>query len=63
MKNYAAFLISKVVLPAYTSPELVGVDLVILAAGVAVYFVCVRWRDKPPFVRRAMRERNFANKF
>ncbi len=43
-----------VIFPIYTSPELVGVDLVILAIGVVVYLVFIRWTSKPKFIRQIM---------
>lgn len=41
-----------VVFPAYTSPELVGVDVAILVVGVIVYLVCIQWKSKPKFLLR-----------
>lgn len=45
-----------VVLPAYETPFLVLVDVLILAVGVVFYFVFVYWRKKPAFLARALRE-------
>jgi len=44
-----AFLI---VLPLWTTPKLVGVALLIIHAGIPVYFACIYWKGKPRWIRK-----------
>ena len=48
-----AFLI---VLPLWTTPKLVGVALLIIKAGIPVYFVCIYWKGKPRWIRKLTRK-------
>ena len=48
-----AFLI---VLPLTTTPSLVGVAMLIISAGIPVYFVFIYWKGKPRCMRKIMRK-------
>lgn len=43
-----------VVFPVYVSPELVGVDIVILIVGVLFYLVFIRWTNKPEVFKKVL---------
>jgi len=43
-----------VFLPLYVRPWEVGMGLLITAAGVPVYLVCIRWRDKPRWFQQGL---------
>jgi hypothetical protein len=45
-----------VILPILVTPKLVGVDLALLLAGVVVYFVFIKWKTKPVWLKRIFRE-------
>ncbi|XP_046385826.1 Y+L amino acid transporter 2 [Ischnura elegans] len=42
-----------VTLPCYVRPWEVGVGLVIIASGVPVYLVCIKWKNKPQWITKA----------
>ncbi|XP_065352928.1 large neutral amino acids transporter small subunit 1 [Cloeon dipterum] len=42
-----------VTMPVYERPWEVGVGLLIIATGIPVYFICIRWNNKPKWMVRA----------
>ena len=41
-----------VILPVFDTPELVAIDVAILAVGVIFYMVFIYWQSKPDWLRK-----------
>ena len=45
-----------VVLPIFETPQLVGVDVALLVAGIPVYLFFIKWKSKPRWLKKIFRE-------
>ena len=43
-----------VVFPIYDTPQIVAIDVLVLIVGVIVYFVFIRWKNKPTLLKKIL---------
>lgn len=56
---YLAASVFLVLIPLYTNPVETGLGCLIIATGIPVYIVCVKWKSKPKQINRLIDSFNF----